>query len=72
MRIIDFLDNNHIALAEPIAIYSRNLSVPLFIGLVGNVTLSFLKNEIKSIEFECGEDKYKNENLFFTFKIMVD
>ena len=44
MNLLKFLDNENIDLAEPIAIEDPNLSRPIYIGLVGEIPFSFLRN----------------------------
>lgn len=72
MNLLKFLDNSNIELSEPIAIYDPNLSSPMYIGLVGNITLGYLRNDIRKVEFVTGKDTYKDKELFYTFKVTLN
>lgn len=72
MNLLKFLDNENIDLAEPIAIEDPNLSRPIYIGLVGEIPFSFLRNDIRTIDFQAGRGIYKEKELFYTFKVILN
>lgn len=72
MNLLKFLDNVNIDLAEPVAIVDPILSRPIYIGLVGEIPFSILRNDIKTIDFQTGRGVYKEEEKFYTFKVVLN
>ena len=71
MELIKILDRLKIELNDTVVIYDQNITSPLYLGYVGNVTFEYLRRTVKTIEFQAGSDTYKGEELFYMFKITL-
>ena len=71
MELMKMLDKLNFELNDVVAIYDQNLTSPLFVGFIGEITFEYLKRTVKSVVFEPGSDTYKSEDLFYMFKVIL-
>lgn len=72
MILLQMFDKLNIELSESIAIYDMNIKTcPLYVGLLGHVPFELLRRELKSVIFEQGQAKYKNDDLYYNIKFTL-
>ncbi len=72
MNVMTLLDKLNFDGSYLVAITDPNFSKPLFIGRIDDVTFNFLKSTIRQVIFKAGSNIYKEEELFYTFEIVLD
>ena len=71
IKLITLLNKLNLELNTAVAVYDMNLSSPLYVGLLGQVTFEFLQRNVERIEFRQGKVNYKDEELFYEIKIVL-
>ena len=71
MKLITMLNKLELELNTAVAVFDMNLSSPLFVGLLGQVTFELLNREVDGIKFETGKVTYKEEELYYEMKIVL-
>lgn len=71
MKLIEVLNKLNLKLNEAVAVYDYNLSSPLFVGFLGDITYEHLRRSLSRIEFEPDKVIYKDNELFFDIKIVL-
>ena len=71
IKLITLLNKLNLELSTAVAVYDMNLSSPLYVGFLGQVTFEFLQRNVEKIEFVSGKSRYKDEELFYEIKIVL-
>ena len=72
MNVMTLLDKLNFDGSYPVAIIDPNFERTLFIGRLDDVTFEYLKKTVREVIFKAGSNIYKEEELFYTFAIVLD